>query len=445
MNKLLLHQNSFAIRTLLYSIFIITLSYIHYFLERQQTTPLLLSFTGLFLLYIYLVKKGSSDWKEILAIAILARIVLFFGLPNLSDDFYRFIWDGKLLAAGINPFANIPSYYASSNFPISGLNDELYQLLNSKSYFTVYPPISQFIFWVSIKLNPNDSITTSVFIMRLIIFISEIGSIILIKKLLDIHQRTVSKLSIYALNPLVILELTGNLHFEAVMIFFLLLSIYLFYNKRMSSSAMTIAASVATKLTPLMLLPIFIRRHQGYIKYYLVVGVSLILIFIPILSSEFIHGISGSLSLFFRNFEFNGGLFFLIRAIGFYIKGYDVIQTIGPLMSIIALVIILLVSLLMVNKSSKLESIFIIVFFIQLIFATTVHPWYVLPMLALSAMTNYKFPMVWSFFIFLTYAGYSISGFEHPFYMIAIEYLIVIPLAIYEINKFQTQDLKFKK
>lgn len=435
-----LQQTTITLRLLLYAIFIATLIYIQYFTERFQSTHLLLSYVALFLIYIYFLKTGISNQKEIITITILTRVVLLLSFPNLSDDFYRFIWDGRLLATGNNPFTNTPEYYMSTDVKINGLTSELYQLLNSKNYFTIYPPISQFIFWLSVKLNTANDIFTSVFIMHFIILLFEIGNLFLLKKLLSIQKIPQQNIIIYALNPLVIIELVGNLHFEGVMIFFLLLSIYLFYNKTIHTSAIAIAASIATKLIPLMLLPVFIRRHKGFIAYYMIIGISLILFFVPMLDTNFIYGFSESLSLFFKSFEFNGGLFFLLREIGFYIKGYDIVQSLGPLMSITALIIILGISFFMVNKNSKLEYIFIIIFFVQLLFATTVHPWYIIPMVALSCMTKFKFPVIWSFFIFLTYAGYSSSGFEHPFFIIALEYITIIPLAIYEIYQYQIKN-----
>lgn len=429
-------NRSYIINLFVCILFITFLGYIHYFIERYETTTLLLSYSALFILYLYFLKGKIFNWKEIIVISIVARLVLFFGLPNLSDDFYRFIWDGWLLDAGINPFQHIPEYYTTQLTKVNGLTNELYQLLNSKAYFTVYPPISQLIFWLSVKLNPTSSIFGSVIIIRSIILLFEIGSLYLIYKILELRKKPFSQLSIYALNPLVILELTGNLHFEGIMLFFLLLSIYLFYRGKNTPSAIAIAASIAAKLTPLMLLPVFIKKTSGFFKYYTVTGLGLIILFLPMVSNEFINGLSSSLSLFFKSFEFNGGLFFLLREIGFYLKGYDIIQTLGPVMSIASLLIILCISFFVVSKESSLEGVFIIIFFCQLFFATTVHPWYIIPMIALSCSIQFKFPLVWSFLIFLTYAGYSHDGFEHPFLLITFEYTIVSTFAFFEIYQY---------
>ncbi|MDP4680143.1 MAG: hypothetical protein NWS46_07215, partial [Cyclobacteriaceae bacterium] len=131
------------------------------------------------------------------------------------------------------------------------------------------------------------------------------------------------------------------------------------------------------------------------------------------------------------------GLFFLFREIGFYRRGFDMIAKIGPWMSLSALFIILAYAILIVKKTTYLPTILLTILFIQLSLATTVHPWYIIPLIAFAALSKFKFPILWSFFIFLTYSGYSAHGFDHPFLLIGIEYLIVIPMAIYEIVNFQ--------
>jgi alpha-1,6-mannosyltransferase len=198
--------------------------YIAYFLERSESLPLLAAYTLLFIFYsVSLI--GSKKKKVVINLVIASvvfRILLLFAFPNLSDDIYRFVWDGRLINAGLHPFAQLPDYYLQKS--LVGIDQELFSKLNSKQYFTIYPPFAQFIFWLSTAFTSN--IIISVIIIRVLIIAAEIGSIIIILKLLDLYKIHRKKVLIYALNPLVILELTGNLHFEAFMIFFLMLFVY---------------------------------------------------------------------------------------------------------------------------------------------------------------------------------------------------------------------------
>ena len=77
------------------------------------------------------------------------RALFLFSIPNLSDDFYRFIWDGRLLASGNHPFAQLPVYYMDNNVSIQGINEDLFNKLNSPEYFTIYPALSQYVFWLA--------------------------------------------------------------------------------------------------------------------------------------------------------------------------------------------------------------------------------------------------------------------------------------------------------
>ena len=65
--------------------------------------------------------------------------------------------------------------------------------------------------------------------------------------------------------------------------------------------------------------------------------------------------------------------------------------------------------------------------------ATTVHPWYIATLLLLSLFTNYKFPLVWSFVIVLSYSAYTLNGFNENLCIVSLEYLIVYGVFLWEV------------
>jgi len=145
------------VKWLLSLTFLILLAYFSFFLERDSFALLIILYTGLFVLYILFVQqrfwpfKGYMAWM--MSIAVISRIMLLFSFPNLSDDIYRFIWDGRLTSLGIHPFEYLPSEWMQI-LEVSAKNNwsALFSQLNSPDYYSVYPPVNQLIFLMATLL-----------------------------------------------------------------------------------------------------------------------------------------------------------------------------------------------------------------------------------------------------------------------------------------------------
>lgn len=419
--------------TLLF-VFVLSLSLVGNGIERYHTIPLIFAYISAFACYLLILQKPPSD-SSLLYTGIFIRLLMFISLPSLSDDLYRFIWDGTLLKNGIHPFDQLPAYYLDKN--IHGINQPLYELLNSPSYFTIYPPLNQFIFWLSAILG-NNSWLLSAGIIRLFLFGADIGAFIYLKKLLKYYGKSDSFAFWYLLNPLVILEFTGNLHFEGLVICFLLIGIYHYEQNKKWRSALGFGLSIGTKLLPLVYLPFLLLRGLKEQKKWMIsiiAGVIGVLTLLPLVNPSFIKGMSASLDLYFRSFEFNASVYFIARQIGFWIYGYNHISLVGPLLSLTSTVLILCISVLAVNKGLSIPQACLFILTTYLLFTTTVHPWYILPLTALGIISGYWYPIVWSFFIFFTYIGYSRTGFKLPMLIILLEYFALYAVLILELIK----------
>ncbi len=421
-----------------------------YFTKRHETIHLLSLYTIIFFSYLYItLKTKEEDTQYYIWLSVSINIIILFAIPSLSDDFYRFIWDGRLLQAGIHPFAATPSSYAQNNFQLEGLTPDLYDALNSKEYFTIYPPVAQGIFWLATFFN--KSIFGSLLVMKVLILLSQIASIILIQKILRQLQLPTKHVLLYCLNPLVILELTGNVHFEAFVILFLLSSFYYLQKNKLALSAIIFSMAVCTKLLPLIFLPAFLF-YIGWkksVRYYFIVGTVTALLFLPLLNHEIITGLSNSLSYYFKKFEFNASIYYLVREWGYWQYGYNIIQTVGWKLGIISAILISSLTLYrLVIRQQNISKILIltdwsIVLLIYLLFTTTVHPWYIVPLIAFSVFTQLKFPIIWSFFIFLTYAGYTENAFVENYWITGLEYVVIIVTALTElIPRFKPSSTK---
>lgn len=410
--------------------------FIGYSIERSNFGLFITAYAALFLGYFLSVKwiDSRNNVKWAIAAALLFRVALLFSLPTLSDDFYRFIWDGNLLANGINPFAQTPQFYMQNGLP-NFLSVDLFNNLNSQAYYTVYPSVCQYIFWISAALA-GTHLFGNVMVMKIIMLGFEIGTFWMMKKLLEHFGLSLKWLLIYALNPLIILELTGNLHFEGVMIFFLLLGYYLFLKNKLWPAAVCLVVAVNTKLIPLLLLPylVFSLGWKKSVSLISIVAAGTALLHIPFLDQTFIHNFSDSLGLYFQSFEFNASLYYLVRWVGYQMVGYNIIETAAPMLAAAAALIIITVSWKYRDQSLRnLPAIYMVILGVYYLFSTTVHPWHVASLIAFVPLSGLLFPVVWSAVIPLTYITYATSAYTENLWLVAIEYIIVFFAIGYDI------------
>ncbi|MGB6268815.1 MAG: mannosyltransferase [Olleya sp.] len=447
--------NTFILKTNKLSILLILASFclyglFAYNLVRTDYTTLIALYIALFGVFIKIVNNHKNNFKLLVAIAIISRFVFLLAIPNLSQDFYRFIWDGRIILQGINPYLYTPeSFISVGQYPINQTQELVngMQALNA-SHYSNYPPINQFIF-VLANLFSTTSILNSVIGLRLIIIAADIGTLYFGSKLLTKLGLAKHKIFWYVLNPFIIIELTGNLHFEGVMIFFLIFSIYLLQLGKWRWSAVVFALSISTKLVPLLFLPIFIKwfrsnhdnskiNFKTLISYYLIIGVTTVLLFAPFFSMQFISNYSKTVGLWFGNFEFNGSIYYILRAIGYAFTGYNQVAIIGKILPILIFTIVWILALTRKNQNLKTlltSMLFAIMFYLLL--STTVHPWYLATLLILSVFTNYKFPIVWSFIIIISYLAYTNTDNVENLWVIGLEYLIVFGVLFWELFKIK--------
>ncbi|MEZ4803597.1 MAG: glycosyltransferase 87 family protein [Gelidibacter sp.] len=412
-----------------------------YDLVRTDYPKLLLLYSALFILFYKLVQITKWNFKVLMVLALLFRLVFLFAIPNLSQDFYRFIWDGRMILAGMNPYLYTPeSFINAGNFPFAEAQ-ELYNgmgILNG-SHFTNYPPIKQIIFAIA-AIFSGKSILGSAIVFRMFIIAADFGTLHFGKKLLEKFEMPVNKIFWYLLNPFIIIELTGSLHFEGIMIFFLVWSFYLLQKGHWKLGGVIFAISISVKLIPFMFLPLFYQwfktQKSGILKliqFYLIVGITTIALFGPFYSTQFIDNYSETVALWFGQFEFNASLYYFARAIGYGITGYNEIAIIGKFIPIIVTLVLIGFTFFRENKTfTQLISAMLLIATIYYFTSTTVHPWYLATLVALSVFTHYKFPLVWSFMIVLSYYAYSQKDYSENLWIVGLEYLVVYGVFVWE-------------
>ncbi|WP_259367278.1 mannosyltransferase [Cellulophaga baltica] len=410
--------------------------------ERTEFTKLVVLFIGLLVLCFKIVQFEKLNLKFILATGIIFRIIFLVTIPNLSQDFYRFIWDGELVSNFINPYLNIPNdLILDPNLVIDNAKELLTGMGElSPKFHSNYPPLNQLIFGIAALFGGN-SILGAVIVMRISIILADIGIVYFGRKLLRKLNKSPHLIFWYFLNPLVIIELTGNLHFEGVMLFFFVWSLYLLSMNNWKLAAVVYACSISIKLVPLLFLPLFLThfKFKKSVAFYSIVGLSILTLLLPFYASEFIANYSKTVGLWFSNFEFNSSIYNVVKTIGvnyFDAKPWELIKTYGKLTPIITILTVLAFTFFRKNDNlSTLISSMLWILTIYYFISPTVHPWYIIFLVVLTCFTNYRYALVWSATVILSYWAYSDPNYVEHLGILTIEYLLVFSFMIYELSK----------
>ena len=369
----------------------------------------------------YAMPKKNVTLLIILCFAVCFRLCMLASIPSLSDDFYRYLWEGKLVAAGINPFVHAPS-----DPSLEHLHDQaVFPHINHKDYPAIYPPLNQLIFAVSALISPT--ITA----MKLPFILFDLLSIAVLMLILRERRDDSSRVIIYAWNPLIIVEFAGSGHLDSAGIFFLMLALYLFSRKKSRPSSLFLAFSFLVKFIPLLLLPFFLTRRKAInLCIFFITAVVLYLPFADAGSKLF-----ESLFAYSQHWVFNASLYEVMLWTGLSSLTARVISA--------ALLLLLITGLFyrhaQKTKGEQEESIYRVSYIALgglLLLTPVLHPWYlcwIVPFLVIFPNT------AWIYFtgsVFLSYSilkGYAEAGVweENPVVKL-VEYLPFYTLLIYD-------------
>jgi alpha-1,6-mannosyltransferase len=217
--------------------------------------------------------EQRSALLVILAGAVAMRLALLFVEPYLSSDIYRYIWDGRVQAAGINPYRYVPM--APELAPLR--DGVIWPNINRSDYaVTIYPPVAQAIFLIVTRVSE------SVLAIKLGLLLFEAASVWAILALLRRRGLPATRIAAYAWHPLPVWEIAGNGHVDAAMVALLLLGLLVFFEGRTLLAGVIVTLGALVKPPALLALPVFWRPWDWRLP--LAVAATIAVAYLPYLS-----------------------------------------------------------------------------------------------------------------------------------------------------------------
>lgn len=407
------------------------------------TVPLFfLAFGGM--IGTYLLAGEEVNFKWLLLLGIFLRGCLFFFEPNWSEDGARFLWDGELLRQGQNPYGLTPTQVLEQQGEGSGVSAQLFQELNSPNYYSVYPPLNQAFFWLGALLGQR-SVVQGYLALRCMLLLGEIGVFYLLWSLLARFELPQKQILLYWFNPLVILEVVGNLHFEGFVLMLLLATLINLSRQKLEWSGAFWGLAIGIKLLPFLLAPAFFfwKGVRTSLQFWGMAAVVLVLAFLPLVYWNSWGNFLQSLQLYQGKFEFNASLYYLFRALGYELAGFNTIWYLTKIGMVITLLGAVWLSWKRSNATLfEIPSVWVQLYLIHFLLQPVVHPWYLLPGLGLSILSRQWTFLLWSFGAIFSYQAYSQNPVQEQALFLGLEYgLVLLGLYLDYFRKQRTATL----
>lgn len=244
-----------------------------------------------------------------LTVAALLRLPVLGSPPYLSSDIYRYVWDGRVEGAGINPYRYIPI-----DPHLEQLRDsQIFPRINRSTYApTIYPPAAEGIFFVVTRISQ------SLIAMKAAMVIFEAITIATLLRLLNAFGLPSGHILVYAWHPLPIWEFAGSGHIDAALIAFVVLALWSRRQGHAWLAGLALAGATLAKLYPAVLLPALYRRREWRMP--IAFAAAVILGYLPFIGAGW--GVLGFLPGYIKEEGFTAG------GTGFFLQ--NLLQTFPP-------------------------------------------------------------------------------------------------------------------
>jgi len=387
-----------------YTVIFIFSSFLYLFISRQ----------------IFKTEIPSKNIYLLIFLAFLLRLSFISTTPIGSNDVYRYMWDGKIQANGINPYLYSPNDERLNSYH----SDLLPKALNFKEMKTIYFPLSQWLFYTGYKLSGE-----SVWGYKLLLFLFELltlaGLILLLRKLKIAQKYSL----LYVLCPLPIFQFAIDAHLDGFGLPLLIFSLFLYLDNKKIYALILLGFSLSIKPVGLLLIPIFFLNEKNMPERIKIVLIPLMAFLAQFIFYIFSANPFESLFIFTKNWYFNGFVFNLLNAV------FSNNQT-----SRLICGILLALSLIPVyfSKRELIEKIYFAVLLLM-IFSPVVHPWYITWVAVLLPFAKKRSGIYFvaaSSLTAITILNYQLSGiWKDYWFVLIIEYVPLLFLLFLEMTK----------
>ena len=393
-------------------------------------TRTILGFALLFRLLLLPAGLSPDTWWDDLEDDVTSSSgVAYRGFLLYDNDVWRYLWDGHVASHGFDPYRDTPQALevrwedgdpaAAAAFEDDAWQD-VFDYLSYRDYRSIYPPLAQALFRGVHAVAPG-----SVFVWKLVLVVFDFATCCLLVLLLRRFGRPPEAVLLYAWNPLAIKEIAGSGHIDAVMIFCLVLAIHWTTSGKTRLGLLAFGLSVLSKLTPILLVGLFLRRAPW--RQWWILAATLVAGFLPFVSSwgEILRG----LAAFASEWMFNPGLWavwrWIAEAVG--LPGRPVASATSALLTV---AVILWVLRRDTAEADDLVRGSFLILATYLVLSATVMPWYLLWVVPLAAIRPGVSWLLLTWLSLLSYLIY-IDQIEHPVWL-WIEYSVFFAAVIWE-------------
>ena len=298
---------------------------------------------------IWVLPRPSYDLRGLVITALVIRGILVFMEPTLSDDVFRYLWEGKVAWSGENPYLHAP---ADAVFDAWG-PDEIREKVAHPEVSAIYPPLAIWLFGFLGQLLYSP-VTIKVFMG-----LADVGVVVLLARLLRRRDRTIGPAWLYALHPLGAVETAGSGHLEGLGLLCVLAAVDSWDQRRGGSAWAVLGMWI--KLLPGVLIARLWRGRPWLLLAAMVVGFGSLWPFFDA-GDQLLSG----MDTYARNWSFNGALFPIFEFV------------FGDLARPIAIALGALIVLRAVRVHIEPERIALWAGGTFVLLSPTLHPWYVL-------------------------------------------------------------------